>query len=114
MIFDAFSTLMSLPYKLIVTHERFGFSGNKCEKYDPKNVRGRTKGLEGVKQLVWGGFIGNKLGPIMFINEIIHSDKYIAILQEHLLPFLDTLIADGITHIIFQQDNARPHVSKKT
>ena len=64
--------------------------------------------------MVWGGFIGNKLGPIVFINEIINSDKYIAILQEHLLPFLDTLIADGITHIIFQQDNARPHVSKKT
>ena len=64
--------------------------------------------------MVWGGFIGNKLGPIVFINEIINSDKYIAILQEHFLPFLDTLIANSITYIIFQQDNARPDVSKKT
>jgi transposase len=50
----------------------------------------------------------------MFIDEIINSDIYIAILRDNLLPFIDELIADGTTDIIFQQDNAHPHISKKT
>ena len=35
-------------------------------------------------------------------------------LNNNLLPYLDALIADGATDIIFQQDNAQPHVSKKS
>jgi transposase len=30
------------------------------------------------------------------------------------IPFIDTLAADGLTNVVFQQDNARPHTSKKT
>ena len=34
-------------------------------------------------------------------------------LNNNLLPYLNALIVDGVTDIIFQQDNAQPHVSKK-
>ena len=64
--------------------------------------------------MIWGCFIGNKLGPIAFIDSMVNSDRYINILDDHLLPYLDALTNDGITNIIFQQDNARPHVSDKT
>src|SRR5579859_6335415 len=86
---------------------------NKREKFDPKNVRGRAKG-GGVFQMIWGCFAGTKLGPIAFINETVNMDVYITILRENLLPFVDAIIADGATDVIFQQDNATPHVSKKT
>ena len=84
----------------------------KEEKYAPKNVRGKSK--EGdIYQMVWGCFVGNKLGPIVSIDGSITGDKYVSLLEENLLPYLDALAADGITGITFQQDNARPHVCKK-
>ena len=64
--------------------------------------------------MIWACFVGNKLGPIAFIDGTVNSDRYINILDDHLLPYLDALTNDGITNIIFQQDNARPHVSDKT
>ena len=36
------------------------------------------------------------------------------ILVNSFFPFVDTLTADGITNIIFQQDNAPPHIAKRT
>src|SRR5579859_238329 len=41
---------------------------NKRENYDPKNIRGKTKG-GGISQMIWGTFAGNKLGPIVFRSE---------------------------------------------
>jgi len=86
---------------------------NQLEKYDPKNIQGRTKGGE-LFQIIWGCFIGTKLGPIVFVNATINTDSYIAILEENLLPFVDAIIADGATNVVFQQDNATPHVAKRT
>src|SRR5579859_996251 len=86
---------------------------NKHEKYDHKNVRGQAKG-GGLLQMIWACFAGDKLCPIVFVNGTVNSDLYIAILRENLLPFIDALIADGTTNVIFQQDNATCHVSKKT
>src|SRR5579859_4530478 len=54
--------------------------------------------------MIWGCFTGDKLGPIVFIN----------ILQNNLLPYLNALAKDGVSEIIFQQDNASCHVSNKT
>ena len=34
--------------------------------------------------------------------------------EQHLLPDIDTLISEGTTNSVFQQDNARPHTSNKT
>ena len=83
---------------------------NKQEKYKPENIRGKQRD-GGILQMIWGCFIGNKLGPIAFINSTINKDVYVDLLREFFLPFIDALNADGITDIIFQQDNAPPHVA---
>jgi Transposase/DDE superfamily endonuclease len=86
---------------------------NAREKYDPKNIRGKTKGGY-LFQLIWGCFAGSKLGPIVFVDGTVDSDVYMGILQENLLPFIDALVADGLASPVFQQDNATSHASKKT
>ena len=64
--------------------------------------------------MIWWCFVSNKLGPIVFIDGSIKSDRYISILDDHFLLYLDTLTHDGITGITFQQDNTQPHTSKIT
>jgi DDE superfamily endonuclease len=64
--------------------------------------------------MIWGCFAGNKLGPIVFIDGTVNQDLYMAILQENLFPFMDVLDVDSGMEIIFQQDNATPHVAKRT
>ena len=85
----------------------------KEEKYAPQNVRGKARDGD-VFQMVWGCFLGNKLGPIVSIEGSINSDKYTSLLREYLFPYLDALAADGIAGITFQQDNASPHVCTKS
>ena len=67
-----------------------------------------------MSQLIWGCFTGTKLGPIVFINRTVNSDVYIEVLRNNLLSYIDALTNDGVSNIIFQQDNAPPHNSKKT
>ena len=86
---------------------------NKHEKYASKNIREREKG-GGLFQIICGCFAGSKLGPIVFIDGTVNTDVYITTLRDNLLPFIDAIIADGITNVIFQQNNATPHVSKRT
>ena len=86
---------------------------NKQEKYASKNIRGKSRDGD-VSQMMWGCFLSNKLGPIAFIDEIVNKNVYIAILRDQLMPFFDALHADGITNIVFQQDNARSHTATKT
>ena len=79
----------------------------------PKNVRGKARDGD-ISQMIWACFVGNKLGPIAFINSTVNSDVYIDILHNNLLSYLDALAHEGISGITFQQDNAWPHTSKKT
>lgn len=61
--------------------------------------------------MMWGCFIGKKLGPIaLFPEGRIDSKRYCEILEEHLLPFLSKLPKG----VIFAQDNAPIHASKYT
>ena len=64
--------------------------------------------------MIWGCFIDNKLGPIVFIHGTVNSKAYIDILDQNLIPFIDVLGADGITNVVFQQDNATAHTAKRT
>jgi transposase len=64
--------------------------------------------------LIWGCFVGDKLGPIVFIDRTVNQDVYIDILRESLIPFIEALKADGATNLIFQQDNATPHKAQRT
>lgn len=82
------------------------------EKYATKNVRGKARDGD-VYQMIWGCFVGNKLGPIVSIDGSVTGDVYTSLLHDNLLPYLDVLASDGITGITLQQDNARPHTCKK-
>src|SRR5579871_2491172 len=61
--------------------------------------------------MVWGCFVGYKLGPIVFVDGTIKKEEYVDNLEQNLLQFIDALMADGI---VFQQDNARPHTGNMT
>jgi transposase len=67
-----------------------------------------------LSQMIWGCFVGNKLGPIVFVDGSIKKEEYVAILEQNLLQFIDALTADGLQDIVFQQDNARPHTANLT
>jgi len=58
--------------------------------------------------------VGNQLGPIVFIDGTIWKREYITILKQNLLDYIDVLSADGLQDLVFQQDNARPHIAKVT
>ena len=94
------------------THNVFQHQ-NKAEKYAPKNIHGKKK-FGGPSQMVWGCFVGNKLGPLVFIDGAVNKESYIQLLEQNLLPFIDILHEDGIRNIVFQQDNASPHNAKVT
>src|SRR5579859_6386672 len=48
---------------------------NKREKYAPWNVR--TKARDGsLSQMIWACFVGDKLGPIVFISGSVNQDVY--------------------------------------
>ena len=81
---------------------------NKMEKYSPKNIVGKKRDGQ-LSQMVWGCFVGNKLGPIVFVDGTIKKEEYMGILEQNLLQFIDALMVDGLRDIVFQQDNARPH-----
>ncbi|CAH1997565.1 unnamed protein product [Acanthoscelides obtectus] len=60
--------------------------------------------------MVWGAIAYGSRSPLIFIRGNMNAQRYIhKVLEPHLLPYLDTL-ADPT----FQQDNARPHVSRVT
>jgi transposase len=86
---------------------------NKAEKYMPKNVLPKARDGR-LSQMMWGCFVGDKLGPIAFIDGSIKKEQYIAVLDQCFLEFIDALGADGLRDIIFQQDNASPHTANLT
>ena len=71
-----------------------------------KNIQGKTRDGS-LWQIIWGCFLGNKLGPIAFIDGMMNKDVYINILRDQLVSFFDVLEADGRTNITFQQNNAQ-------
>ena len=84
---------------------------NKEEKYLPKNIQGKQRD-GGISQMIWGCFMGRQLGPIVFIDETINQDVYMALLEQNLLEYIGVLKEDGLEGFVFQQDNARPHAAK--
>ena len=85
----------------------------KEEKYAPKNIR-QKRNQDGVSVMIWGCFIGDRLGPIVFIDGTVNKEVYVGMLEEYFLPFLNAVYIDEPTPREFQQDNARPHVAKIT
>ena len=82
----------------------------KGEKFHPHCLAPSFKsGRESV--MVWGCFQGNKLGPLALCPEgRMDAKKYCSILEEHFLPFWNSLGEDSI----FMEDGAPPHKAKYT
>jgi len=79
------------------------------EKYDVDCLLPTVKqGSPGV--MVWGCFINDTPGPLVIIEETVNAQKYLQILENHLLPFLTSL--DDEKAYIFQDDNASVHRAK--
>ena len=57
--------------------------------------------------MVWGCFVKNRLGPLVILDGKVTGQVYRNLLQDHLLPFLDSL-NDEIPYL-FQDDNAPVH-----
>jgi transposase len=64
--------------------------------------------------MVWAFLTASGKGSLAFVDGTINADGYISLLRENLLPFLDELPLSERFRVIFQQDNARPHVARKT
>jgi len=81
------------------------------EKYDVDCLIPTVKhGKESV--MIWGCFVDVKLGPLVVVDGTINSEKYRNLLQDNLIPFLNSL--DDDLAYIFQDDNARPHRAEAT
>lgn len=63
---------------------------------------------------IWSYLTCHGLGPLVFYDGRINSDKYIDILDKHLPTAFENFPPQSSHEILFQQDNARPHVSTKT
>lgn len=57
----------------------------KDERYDVDCLKPTVKHSIGV--MVWGCFINNRLGPLVLVEGTLNADRYIELLEEHLLPF---------------------------
>ena len=56
----------------------------------------------------------NSPGPIEFVDGYIDGVKYVKTLEDHSVPYLDTLPLSKWVNTVYQQDNARPQSSQYT
>jgi transposase len=84
------------------------------ERYNSNCLRPTFKsGRKSV--MVWGCFVGDRLGPLVICEEgRMNSDDYIKILNDNLKEFKTTIETEWCTTLIYQDDNAKIHTSKKT
>ena len=63
--------------------------------------------------MVWIGLIKDHIIGSLFFNWSITGDSYLNLLQTQVLPAIRTAIDDEEEFVIFQQDGASAHYSKK-
>src|SRR5579864_7746923 len=86
---------------------------NKKKKYLSKNVKGKKRDGD-ISQMIWGCFAGNKLSPIVFVNDNITQAVYMRILKQNLMKYIEVLKEEGLNKVVFQQYNASSHTTKRT
>ena len=74
--------------------------------YRGKNTRFYRQG--GAK-MFWGCFTASGPGLLIPIEGMMNAVSYVAILREHVLPWIQQQEALKGVKLIFQQDNAPPH-----
>lgn len=60
--------------------------------------------------MIWGCMSANGVGRLCFIENTVNAAKYISILEENLLPSIESLSSFG--DYIFQQDGAPAYIAK--
>ncbi|CAM4922917.1 unnamed protein product [Rotaria socialis] len=86
---------------------RFRNDLKRFERSQPRVHKGGGVGI-------WSYLTCHGLGPIVFYDGSLNSDKYIDILDQHLPTAYEKFLPQSPRKILLQQDNARPHVSIKT
>ena len=76
------------------------------DEYFSKRPRG------GGGWMVWAGVSSRGKTPLVFIDYNMDGAKYTSILEEHLLPLIETKFLSADKHALFQQDHASCHISK--
>jgi transposase len=76
------------------------------EKYKIECLQPTVKKSDGI--MVWGCFCRDRLGPLVVIDGRITGERYKALLEEYLLPFMNEL---GAADYTFQDDNAAAHTA---
>jgi hypothetical protein len=69
------------------------------------------RAMGGPSVMIWACFNYHGKSKLAFIDGTVNSTKYQKILRENLLPFTTE---QNIPDVLFQQDNAKPHVSIST
>lgn len=81
------------------------------EKYLPECVQKQMQ-MGGGKVTVWGAMSWYGYSPLCIIEGTVNKEKYVEILDEFLLPYIEEEMP--IRGTIFQQDNATPHTASFT
>lgn len=68
----------------------------------------------GVSCMFWSCFSIYGVGPLVPIKGKLNSQKYKELLETYLLPYLQDIKKKHGVDMIFQQDNATPHIAKST
>lgn len=66
-----------------------------------------------VSVMVWGCMSAQGVGALHIVDGTVNADKYIGILENHLLPTIRDVERRNVEYI-FQQDGAPCHTAKKT
>lgn len=79
------------------------------ERYEPAHFAERHTGpTPGI--MVWGGIMFDRRTPLVHIDGSLTADRYVTqVVEPVVLPLLQ-----GAPNTVFQQDNARPHVARRT
>lgn len=79
------------------------------------HVRGKrhtvAKTKHPLKRMFWAGFCFKSSTPLIQIRGTINSESYIRLLEDDVLPWMRR---KRVTSMLFQQDNAPAHVSRRT
>lgn len=75
------------------------------EKYKKECLQPTVQKSAGI--MVWGCFCRDRIGPLVLLEGSVTAVKYIELLEQHLLPFMNVQ-----TEYVFQDDNAPAHTAR--
>ena len=64
--------------------------------------------------MVWRFIIVTGPGELHFVKGNINAEKYICLMKDALVPFMDSIPLAERFKVVFQQDNAAPHRARTT